>query len=725
MFPRSFPQRDYVPFGYLDNPWHSSVLNRSGVVRSVPPLGFGYWCRRMPWAYGDGTRRQLNYLSILQPSILVDGSRPDFKHLVSRYHTKNAMTYDFEHRGVRFRLCYFLIGEQTLACRIEMDNVAGEPRQVVLHASHIYGYPETRWWGSDGFVSREGQGTTAVAKIWAYGDVFVLRCEPEPQAYRATVSRDELDAWTGSEDLASNSGASSRCPEPVYSLLSSSFEIGPGESKQTLIALTRGVNEKWANEASLEACREAESVLATLLDEDQAFYELAPMLEGDWPDDWKNGWVYDLETLRMCIRRPLGIFKHHWDGMQIFGPRAVLGESLIDALCLSYADMELAKDVILGTFADAPMPNVPCTREDGSMNMIGMGGEECGTAPIWVLPFRTIRSVFERDRDVDWLRSLWPHLENFVQWWLDHRRDAHGRFFCNNSWESGQDGSQRFLLSQGEEAKEAEYVQTVDVEAAMADAMLSLAYLAPFAGQPERTAHWRKLGEEIAANLRAMFVDGWFRDFDARTGLPILLPDYLDVMMLLPVSLGLATADQIESVKPKFLWFLEHPKHWLEWPSFLFCFTEAGWNAGSKKEMSTLVAQTADRVYARTNGREPIAIGRHPANMPDPFNYRIPGTSNEFWPVDGELPSCGAEAYGWDATLPTLILRNVLGFREHRDGFTLEPNLPESLLVTGREYRVSDLRFRDRRFDVVLRVEPDLSVSVSTNPIEDGSVCER
>ena len=32
---------DYAPLGYLDNPFHSAVLNRSGIIRSVPSCGLG------------------------------------------------------------------------------------------------------------------------------------------------------------------------------------------------------------------------------------------------------------------------------------------------------------------------------------------------------------------------------------------------------------------------------------------------------------------------------------------------------------------------------------------------------------------------------------------------------------------------------------------------------------------------------------------------------------
>jgi len=404
---RSFPRNDYVPFGYLDNPYHSAVLNRSGAVRSVPALGFGYWCRSMPWPYGQGTRRMVNYLSFLRPSIVIEGDAfletEDFARLgvplVSRYHTSNLFTYDFSHRGVAVRLSYHLAGENTLCCLLELENASPEARRVAFHAGHVYGYPEIGWWGSDGFASRPnnsaGASPASVAKIWASGDVFALRMAHPGAVYRATASVDEWRAWMQAVEFTANEGASSNSPDPVYSVLSAALDLPPGGAHSELITLTRGVNEAWTLADSDEARAAAAGARQALLDEDEAFYRTAPVLSGDWPADWVNGWVYDLETIRMNVREPLGIYEHHWDAMQVFTPRAVLGESVIDAHCLSYADPDLAKDVILGTFADAPMPNVPCSREDGSMNMVSMGGEECGTAPIWVLPFRSIRSVWE------------------------------------------------------------------------------------------------------------------------------------------------------------------------------------------------------------------------------------------------------------------------------------------------------------------------------------------
>ena len=72
--------------------------------------------------------------------------------------------------------------------------------------------------------------------------------------------------------------------------------------------------------------------------------------------------------------------------MQVHAPRVVLAEAAIDALLLGYADLDTAKAVLLGTFLDAPAPNVPCSREDGSYNMVGANGSECGTAPEWGYP---------------------------------------------------------------------------------------------------------------------------------------------------------------------------------------------------------------------------------------------------------------------------------------------------------------------------------------------------
>ena len=58
--------------------------------------------------------------------------------------------------------------------------------------------------------------------------------------------------------------------------------------------------------------------------------------------------------------------------MQVHGGRIVVAESSMDTMTLSFADMELAKDVLYGLYGDSAargLPNVPCQNEDGTPNV--------------------------------------------------------------------------------------------------------------------------------------------------------------------------------------------------------------------------------------------------------------------------------------------------------------------------------------------------------------------
>ena len=439
-----------------------------------------------------------------------------------------------------------------------------------------------------------------------------------------------------------------------------------------------------------------------------------------------QGWIYDFETLRMNVRPPLGIFKHHWDSMQIFSPRSVLGEAALDMMCLSYADANLAKDVLYGTFADAPSPNIPCSREDGSMNMVGTDGSECGSSPVWGLPFHVIRSIYMRNRDEKWITDIYPHLKAYVEWWLENRTDSDGWFFCRNSWESGQDGSERFKVVADGEGDPADFVRTVDVESAMANAITNLAMFADIAGHSEDKKRWEKIRDELIERTQKMFVGGSFRDFDGRNGEPIILNDYFDVMMLLPVSLGIATDKQIKEIIPLFNYFRENPKHWLEWPSFMFPYSEAAWNAGQREFIAEVIADTGNRIYQRTseNKIKPCEKGR--ADLPDKYNYRIPGVANEYWPVSLDTPHKGCENYGWGATLPTLIIRNIIGFRENNDPyaneFILSPTIPSNLAEKGKTLGIQNLSFHGIKINISCMLNDNGSLNVTLSCKSDKTV---
>jgi hypothetical protein len=531
--------------------------------------------------------------------------------------------------------------------------------------------------------------------------VFALGADARSIAHKATGSEPQWEGWLRASDLSCVEKATVHGPGPIRAVQSYKLVVRRGGAASMLVCLSRGPNEAWALKELRAGLRGALATLKGQLAKDERFWSRCPVLEGDWPEAWKHGWVYDFETLRMNAREPIGIYKHHWDAMQVHSPRAVLGEASLDSMAMSYADSALAMDVLLGTFADAPAPNVPCSREDGSMNMIAADGSECGTTPVWGLPFHVIRSIYERTGNRKWLKVLYPHLKAFLDWWLANRTDERGWFHCKCSWESGQDGSKRFLIASEDPGGVAEFVRTVDVEAVMAEAMQNMAYFAEIVGLARDGKRWRALAEQRVRTTREMFVDGWFRDFDVRTNEPIILQDYVDIMMLVPLACGIATPEQVDAIRPKFQYFRDNATYWLEWPSFTFPFSEAAWNAGLRTFLADVLADIADRVYSRTDS--PAVLYKDADKL---FSYRVPGVANEYWPV-AEIPA-GGENYGWGATLPMDLIRSVIGFRETPDpgrpGFILAPSIPTRLREAGRRYAISHLCWRDVTFRVTVDV---------------------
>ena len=197
------------------------VANRSGVLRSAPPLGMGWWLRSFRGAYGTGMRGHINYVSLLQMSVACDDRESDLRlmtpgdfeqhgiALVSQYHSKHLLSYDFAAAGLRFAFRYFLPREHALACQIEIENPGESPRTVFVHATHIYGLWETRWWGADGVATfYRDQIDGLVSAIWAYGDYFALGADkpgyvqrPAKCARKATGSFDEWQRWLRQNDL--------------------------------------------------------------------------------------------------------------------------------------------------------------------------------------------------------------------------------------------------------------------------------------------------------------------------------------------------------------------------------------------------------------------------------------------------------------------------------------------------------------------------------------------
>ncbi|MEW6061901.1 MAG: trehalase family glycosidase [Bacteroidota bacterium] len=720
--PVTVPQSQYTPHGYIDNPYHSMVFNRSGVIRSVPPLGFGFWCTDFKGAYGSGVGGHVNYLSLLNFGVAVDGkqffSADDFANngvdLYSAYHTKHMVSYDWTTAGCTFSIKYFLPRENSLAAIVEIENTSASDKDISVYAVHTYQIGQTKWWGSNGLSASYNQRyDCSVTKIWAYGDVFALGSSLHSSSHTYSRAGGEIHRGIAKSETTATDKFSVVGLGPLNSIHRYSLLLPPQSKRSFLVVLSRNKNKAWAIQELQTALQESRLVLQYQLQIDEVFWRECPMLTGDWGEHWKHGWVYDFETLRMNVRQPVGIFKHPWDAMQIHSPRLVLGETALDMMTLSYANPELAKKVIYGTFADALAPNIPCVREDGSVNMISSDGSECGTAPMWGYPFRMIKNIFLATADTLWIRQLYPRLQSYIEWWLKNRTDSEGWLHCNNSWESGQDGSRRFLVAEHNEAAVADFVRTVDVEASMAEAMLVMKYFATVLGKADAVKSWELLAQQRINNTRSMFVENWFRDVDARTKKPIILDNHYDVAMLAPLTCGIASEEQVRAVRP----MLKKFEGGHEWPPGLFTLAEAAWVARERVLAAEGVASVADRVYRRIDSRRVMFYD-------STFSYRIPGVANEFWPTR-EIPA-GGENYGWGATLPMNIIRNIIGFREKESDTGVEmylaPTLPKSFLKVGKRYSISHLKYRNVQFDVSCTVSKSNALSVSLRVVSETPV---
>jgi hypothetical protein len=695
-----FPPGSYTPYGYLDNPYHTWDLHPSGVLRSVPPLGMGWYFPTGPGGYFD-YRKNSVYRAILRlgfrigDRVLFDAD--DFRvagcKISSSHHSKNLLRLDFAVSQLSISASFFLVGENTLVCDLRLQNSSDAAQDVRAFAVQRAELGESSWWGRDGISGSFHQhDQVSILRSFAAGPVFVLMTD-RPLDSHLVATEAALKAWmTGQGTPAST--ATTYFPDPLNSALELRIAIPPGGKWRGRILLSRSQNERFAiREANASASR-AESVYAEKVAEDERFWNRAPRLEGDFPEYWKNSWVYDFETLRMMVRKPIGVYKHPWDAMQIQAPRNVLGETSIDMWTLGYADPEIAQAVLLGQFQDAVEANVPCMREDGTMNMVSADGSECGTSVQWCYPFYCIESIFLRTGDQAWLGRLYPCLTAFLDWTLKHRTDSEGWIVAKCSWESGMDASSRFLIQQPTGAELIDFIRVAELQAAMSHAARSMEVYAKLLGHQGDIARWRELATGYTEKTHQLFYQAWFYDVDGRSGKPIVIPGHREVTQVAPIMCGAATPDQIRAMTPAMLEYSPQQEYWLEWASLVQPYAESMWRAGQRQPLSKVLFELVDRAYRSMDRRE----------LEPEKKLGWPGVSCEYW---GQKGATGGEGYGWGATLPAHIIRSLFGFRELEwsagEQFELGPNLPERLSGEGKSFLLRNLHFRGWRFDLQYR----------------------
>jgi len=720
------PHDDFTPHGYLDNPYHAWKLNPSGVLRSLPPLGMGWHVPNL----GSYVNNQFQYTSHLTIGLkiydMVLVTPEDFRRykctITSHLHTKNRFEYSCHVPMFHLTLTarYFLVSEHALGCVLNLATSADLPLPVTCYLIHAHTHnPATsRLWEHGLYALENRQVGCGMLGLASEGDVFIHGARAAGDtpitwggmAY--VVSLEDVSAWARGVAVPTPN-ITQRQQDTGWQVrtlaLPCTLTLAERSSSCVLNAvLARGVSQDSAYKHWEDGLEEIALAEAGHREDDEAFWQNAPQLSGDWPAHWKRGFVYDLETLRMTIRPPAGIIPTPWDGMQIQAPRTVLAEAAMDTLFLSYADPALAAEVILGHFESSPRPNLPCMREDGSYNMVADDGQICGTAPEWGYPLWCCDQLFRHTGDLNWLRRLYSLAVAYIRWWLDARRDAEGWMVYACSWESGQDVSSRFGPQQTG-GTIIEHVRPVDLQASMALSATILARWATLltnaamtgdaqipegevAGEQEvysyaqDAAEWQRIADEFTVKTRQMWQDGWFRDYDSVTG---EWSTERDPMHLAPIFCGAAGWGQIEQLRPVLAQTRQEARFVAPfgWPPIVMTMIGAASAAGMPVEAAEMAYRFIDSSYRSTDARTLDEYGNIPGVTRE---YRRTITSGKWGAID--YVNAGIEGYGWGALSVDLIARYVLGLRAEEAGhLTVQPVLPQQLRRAGASYRIGPL----------------------------------
>ena len=490
-----FPVDDYTPHGYLDLPGHTRRLTPKGVLRSRD-IGFQWHFPALSTSYGG---RRETYRAGLRVGLDGDLDLAGFDRVVAPYHSKNVVRFQAERAGARLDAEFHPVGDDVLCARVG----ARPRRELVVRVDYERLLSADLGWGESGLVGRLDDDEVLI-QGFEDGEAFALWASRPASAVGITADPASAADWL-------SDGMPAQPLRPVAVIGAAQEQVGLAavmtfsavDAGDLLVLLARGRTATEARSRLVDAREVAAERRVTLLSQDDAFWAAAPRLDGDWPDHWRRGLVYDLETLRMMVKQPVGIYRHPWDAMQIQAPRVVLGEAAIDALLLGYADPQLAQDMLLGVFAGAPEPNVPCSREDGTYNMVSADGAACGTGPQWGYPWLVIRRLFDLRPDRDWLREIYAHCAAYLQWWLDFRRDSDGWLVHACSWESGQDLSLRFGAQPLGGGHPTWTTRPVDLQASFADAAAAMADWATVLDRSEEADRWRGLATEFRGADRA------------------------------------------------------------------------------------------------------------------------------------------------------------------------------------------------------------------------------
>jgi hypothetical protein len=709
-----FPLDDYTPFGYLANPAARATSwqeHHGGALRTaLDAVGLGW---AYPWDRRPTATVELTLALTAGERRYVEREQWEALGLHAAYHSARRLTLDWTVTDVIGSCAFVLADADTLVAHLTLRNEAPFARrlgcQVLARVGREVGTPAVAA-TADGWrlalppdrVPHVGEGAAdAEGTAGAPAPTHRLRLLHQAGGQVAPVGPLECSTMVGPAVPSAGAGPSRRGAS-LAGLAAGhdwTIDLAPGATAHLVVLHSSGPT----------GAVDWQAAEAAALADDAAFYGGAPLLSGDWPATWRRGWVYDLESTRLCLRPPGGIFTDVWPAWMVQWPRVVVAEGTLDMLRLGYAAPDLAQRAVLTLFRDAPAPNVPCVFEGGEPNMVAKDGAICGTSPAWCLPFYNIEALFRWTLDRAWLARLYPSLAAYLRWWLRHRVDADGWVVYRCTWEAGEDNSPRLDPAGEGDHVITEFTRPVELQAMMALSAAVLGRLAGELGDRAAADEWATVAADYRARTGALWDEttGRFRDWDKRRDAfvqPIGQAAYWDAdpvryspLSLTPLLDGIASPEQAARLVDELPAYDTPP--WCDWPSWTYAVVESAAAAGQHALGARMATRIVERIYRRNDRRSLAGLVRP-----------LPGVAPEYWPTDA--PSyTGSDGYGWGATTLSLVLRQVIGFTESAatDGWSccLTPGLPAVWGRPGRTYWLRGLRYRGRRIDLGYEVGSD------------------
>jgi len=653
----TFPADTYTPYGYLHSPEHVARSwddASGGMIRTSERfLGMG-------WAYVH-PRRAVFLCAGLELDRTKCHSRADWSvhGLHASHHSSQMMTFRATLPGCTLMLTYFRL------------------RTGVL-AAHAILYAEA-----------------AITGRWGW----LLDADRVP------------GHWNAKADCALLTG---REPHTllVRDLLKPRLQRRPRPGVWEPVVLRPGaVWEGWALLANSVAPTDARPWWQTVVAieeqkrrDDDAFWSHTPRLTGDWPEHWRRGWIYDMETTRLLIQPPGSVFGGEWPTWMTAWPRAVLAEGALDLDRLGLAEAMRAQDALLTLLRDTPGDQIPCVFRGGEPNMVAADGAICGTSPAWCLPFLHIGRLLRRQPDLARIALIAPLLARYLRWWLTERADGTGWLSYHCTWEAGEDDNPRLDPNGTGDGIIQGRTRAVELQVAMALSASTLRDMFQHIGEAGEAACWNAVAQDYAARVQQLWdgATGRFRDWDVRANRFIegsstyweTDPNRFSPLSLTPALLDLPE-EQRAALRRELAHYDTAPWRW--WPSWSGTLGEVAAALSDDAWAARFVEKIVDRVYHENDRR-----------MQAPDERPTPGGAREYWPEPlGKFT--GNDAYGWGAETLPLLMRHIVGFREddagwHGVSFTLAPGLPDGWRGT---YSLANIQYRAVALDLIYTVADD------------------